>query len=207
MLSRWCIFFSISLAMNVCLLGKTNPTPRTAVSTSKSKLHQVTPVISYSVKDCGSCRRLRERASSERKQLCDWKHVEDQRCAPRTGSIVKKSWLELNCTDRPHQRNMAVRVTLNQTAGQTEKCQDWPASVLSILIQPSTHSLEWKTLKDPFSNPFLLIHSKKTGGTVQEVEQHLLFNEPLELVKVLKWKEPEYQKLLHVWHKWGKCKT
>lgn len=115
----------------------------------------------------------RNQVSSQRKQLGDWKHVEDQGRAPRTGSIVKKSWLELKRTDRPHQRNMAVRVALNQSVGQTEKCQDCPPDHIQWSEKPS------KTL----FYFFLIRHFQKTGGTVQEEDQHLLFNEALELVK------------------------
>lgn len=78
---------------------------------------------------------------------CDWKQVKHQRCALRTGSIVKKSWPELTHTDRPHQRNMAVTVAPNQAVGRTEKCQDCPMSVLSVLNPLLTHSMDWKTLK------------------------------------------------------------
>lgn len=81
----------------------------------------------------------RDQVSSQRKQLCDWKHVEDQGRALRTGSIVKKSWLELNRTDRPHQRNMAVRVALNQSMGQTEKVPRLPC-VCPLDPQPALNT-------------------------------------------------------------------
>jgi len=71
---------------------------------------------------------------------------------------------------------MAVRVALNQSVGQTEKCQDCPPNP-----QPALNT--FSGVKNPFFYYFLIRHFQKTGGTVQEVDQHLPFNEALELVK------------------------
>lgn len=99
----------------------------------------------------------RNQVSSQRKQLGDWKHVEDQGRAPRTGSIVKKSWHELKRTDRPHQRNMAVRVALNQSVGQTEKCQDCPPDP-----QPALDTFSGvKNPQRPFFTSFSFAISRK----------------------------------------------